>query len=777
MEKINKSETLRQILNGNRFTVNYYQREYRWGRKQIEQLIDDLTASFQSYYDSENHTDTSEVENYGYYYMGSIIRTGGIDREIIDGQQRLTSLTLLLIYLNNLLEERGETIDNVAPMIYSSKFGVKNFNIDVEDRRACFESLFKNEIDFTPENESSLNMLERYKDISDLFPDELKGAALPFFAYWVIERVLLLEIEAPTVDEANTIFVTMNDRGLSLNSAEMLKAFLLQQVTATQRGTVNDSWQKIIAHIKEYSDSEKSGIVNTEDVDFISMWLRGKYARTLRETKKGSRDEDYELLGDKFHEWVRQNAKVKMGLIKSEDFKTFVIVEMEQMSRIYLRTKAYSKKLTHGYEDIFYNANRDLNYQTMLMISAICATDKPDIFERKMKIVAAFVDIFASTRIFNYKKINYNSNKAILFKTMNRIRNTDVQTLGMILFSVLKEMDVSLDGILNFSLNQFTGRYMLHMLARFTAYVNTEMGNPSGFDQYMNRQSKNSYDIEHVLPDDYPTYADSFLDEREFNSYRASFGNLLILTKDKNRSYQKMPYSQKVELYLGDNVMAQSLNSKAYHNNPQFLQIAKRYNFTPYDIFCKESIKERQDLYIRLAYSLWDAEIIRELAGGWLEPEKEEIVFGGSGTNYNVEYAGRSWADAVKYGFLSACGPLAKTLYKIKKGDRIFCHVAGEGFLGVGLCSNTAQQLCDFKVTYNEERLNLINMELDDPSLLSRISGDEPELCVGVKWLKYVNNIEDGYWEKGMTALPGIAYVLNDGKTHKKVMEHFHITD
>ena len=129
MEKINKSETLRQILNGNRFTVNYYQREYRWGRKQIEQLIDDLTASFQSYYDSENHTDTSEVENYGYYYMGSIIRTGGNDREIIDGQQRLTSLTLLLIYLNNLLEERGETIDNVAPMIYSSKFGVKNFNI------------------------------------------------------------------------------------------------------------------------------------------------------------------------------------------------------------------------------------------------------------------------------------------------------------------------------------------------------------------------------------------------------------------------------------------------------------------------------------------------------------------------------------------------------------------------------------------------------------------------------------------------------------------------
>ena len=67
-------------------------------------------------------------------------------------------------------------------------------------------------------------MLERYQDIEEYFPEDLKGEVLPFFTYWLIERVLLLEIDTPSEDEAHTIFLTMNDRGLSLNSAEMMKA-------------------------------------------------------------------------------------------------------------------------------------------------------------------------------------------------------------------------------------------------------------------------------------------------------------------------------------------------------------------------------------------------------------------------------------------------------------------------------------------------------------------------------------------------------------------------
>src|SRR5574344_1108645 len=114
MDKIQNTKELKSLLSKQSFTVNYYQREYRWGRKQIEQLIDDLSNSFLEYYNGLDtnqkpyeHTTTQEIANYGYYYMGSIIRTMGNNNEIIDGQQRLTSITLLLIYLKNLVKGKN----------------------------------------------------------------------------------------------------------------------------------------------------------------------------------------------------------------------------------------------------------------------------------------------------------------------------------------------------------------------------------------------------------------------------------------------------------------------------------------------------------------------------------------------------------------------------------------------------------------------------------------------------------------------------------------------
>ena len=299
MEKINKTETLSEILSNKTFTVNVYQREYRWGRKQIEQMINDLYDTFIVDYEAGKHESTKEVQSYGYYFMGSIIRTGDDStREIIDGQQRLTSLTLLLMYINRALHDNGNyKLDSMIPcMIYSSPFGDgKTFNIDVPDRTECMENLYEGNTNFTPQNESSQTLLDRYGDIVDLFPTDITAEVLPYFAFWVIHKVLLLEIVTPSEKEATTIFITMNDRGLSLNSAEMLKAYVLNEVASDDKPKVNKQWQDIVNSIKNAAGADQSGVVNTADVDFISVWLRGKYARTLREGKKDSADKDYEV--------------------------------------------------------------------------------------------------------------------------------------------------------------------------------------------------------------------------------------------------------------------------------------------------------------------------------------------------------------------------------------------------------------------------------------------------------------------------------------------------
>lgn len=778
MNKIDKTDTLAKILSQRQFSVDVFQREYRWGRKQIEQMISDFQDTFEEYYDPETHDTPAEVMNYGYYYMGCIICTGGSPIKIIDGQQRLTSLTLLLIYLNNLQKDQaaqGYRMVKIEDLIFADHYGIESFNIDVDERQDCLRALLKNDLNYQPDNESSQNMIDRYKDIADLFPDELKGEALEYFIYWLKEKVLLLEIDTPSDDEAHTIFLTMNDRGLSLNSAEMMKAYVMQQITEMDRLAVNHKWQDNINRIKSASSYDTSGVVNTEDVEFISTWLRAKYAQTLREGKRGASDEDFELLGEKFHTWVRSNAKSKMGLNKSSDYKTLILTEMTRVTDLYLKIREYGNKLTPDYEEVFYNANRDLNYQAMLIIAAIRNDDGEDEVKRKIQMVSKFVDDFASIRIFNFKKVNWNTNKYLLFRVMKDIRNQDCRTVGMTLVRALRRMDVSIDAITKFSLNQFSGRYMLHLLARFTSYVNVKMGNPSQFDTYVDRKMKgNTYDIEHILPDDYDSYRDAFADSDDFLTSRQMIGDLIILTRDKNRSYQAMKYQDKVQKYIGDNVLAQALNDTAYQNNPQFIAVAKQYGFRPMmDAFNKDTIAERAKTYLEMAVDIWDPNAIKEIAGGWVDEEEKEFFKNEKAREFTVEYYGKSWPDALKYGFLSAnIGGTGKYLQNVQAGDIVYCHIAGAGFVGIGECIAAAIPMKEFMVSVDGSETSIDKAPWVDQTLKANLDVDN-EIFIRVEWKSYVEDQNDGYWEKGMTSVPMVAYMLSDQSTHKKVREHF----
>lgn len=125
MQKIDKTDVLKKILSGRRFTVDYFQREYRWGRKQIEQMISDFQGTFED---------------------------------------------LLLIYLNNLQKAQETSQDEIIKlddMIFDTHFGKKTFNIDVPEREKCMYALFNGDSSYVADNESAQNMLDRYADIED----------------------------------------------------------------------------------------------------------------------------------------------------------------------------------------------------------------------------------------------------------------------------------------------------------------------------------------------------------------------------------------------------------------------------------------------------------------------------------------------------------------------------------------------------------------------------------------------------------------------------------
>ncbi len=179
------AKNIRSLLGGTKFAIDYYQREYRWEKKQITELLDDLCDEFLKSHEAGN--ERSAVENYRHYFLGSIIISEKEGRKfIIDGQQRLTSLTLLLIHIYSQLDD-DEQKKEIANLIFSYKMGKRSFNLDVDERTACMDALFTGQpFDENGQPESVVNILSRYQDIEEQFPGELANKTLPYFADWLM---------------------------------------------------------------------------------------------------------------------------------------------------------------------------------------------------------------------------------------------------------------------------------------------------------------------------------------------------------------------------------------------------------------------------------------------------------------------------------------------------------------------------------------------------------------------------------------------------------------
>ena len=381
MKKIDGTpKTIRELFTGIKYTIHYYQREYQWQTKQIEELIEDLTEEFFEFYSDQD--ERGKVLEYDHYFMGSIVLTAD-DNAIIDGQQGLTSLTLLLIYLYHQLEDEEERAE-VLQLIYSKKAETKTFNIHVPEmpeRYAVMNALLQDEyMDVTKHSETIRNIYNRYADIKAIMNDTLPKEALDIFKDWLIDNVDFIRIVAQTEQDAHKIFVLMNDRGLSLTPTKMLKGYLLSKIENNiVRQQANDLWKKRILELK--------GLGKEEESDFIKNWIRSQYAETIRERKKNALPGDFDTIGIAFHKCVREH-NTQMKLVKSKDFEDFVLKQFDKFSQIYLGLKKYSLNITKGFEYVFYNADRNFTLQYQLILAAIDPSETKEESDKKIKLVS-----------------------------------------------------------------------------------------------------------------------------------------------------------------------------------------------------------------------------------------------------------------------------------------------------------------------------------------------------------------------------------------------------
>jgi len=611
------AKTIRALLGGAKFAIDYYQREYRWETKHITELLDDLTEKFLESHQEGN--DRSAVELYGHYFLGSIIISNKDGRKyIIDGQQRLTSLTLLLIHLYRLLDDE-EQKGQLSDLIFSQKFGKRSFNLDVPERRLCMEALFTGEpFDERGQPESVINILRRFHDIEERFPVELSGEALPYFADWLIENVHLVEITAYSDADAYTIFETMNDRGLSLTPTDMLKGYLLANITdAELRKEASHVWRSCVAELQQ--------IDKEEDADSIKAWLRSQYAQKIRERKKNAKPEDFDRIGTEFHRWVRDSCNL-ICLKKSEDYFQFITRDFDFYSHTYLGCIAASRTLTQGLEPIFFNAQNGFTLQYMLLLAPLRPTDSEEIVRQKLYLVARFLDILLAWRLWNFRSITYSTMQYSMFLIMRSIRGLEPEALAHKLYERLNEEQETFinnshhhrPGV-GFYLHQQNRSYLHRILARLTDYVETQSGLPSHYAEYVRDSGRNRYEVEHIWANHPEQHEDEFDHPEDFGEQRNRIGGLLLLPKSFNASYSDLPYDKKLPHYNTQNLLARSLHAQCYQHNPGFMKLINETGlpFRPHAEFRKADLDERCELYRQLAEQVWNpADLLKDFTSG-----------------------------------------------------------------------------------------------------------------------------------------------------------------
>lgn len=614
-----KARTVSEVLKGKRYGIDYYQREYRWQRKQAKELVDDLTAQFlQSHRPSNSR---GAVAQYGNYFLGSIIlseRDGQLF--IVDGQQRLTTLTLLLLLLHRRQGQRPDRV-RLEDLIYSERFGEQAFNLAVDDRRVIMTALFNGEVpDTSDASESVQTIVARFADLQELLDElgeELDEAALPYFCDWLAEKVYLIEIRAASDEDAYTIFETMNDRGLSLSPLDMLKGYLLANISDVgQRNEAARLWRERMEALRKLGKDE--------DTDGVKAWLRARYANSVRKRGPGAQNQDFERIGTEFHRWVGQHAD-DLGLHHGDDYFRFVCEEMVFYTRQYERIRKASLKPEEGLEPVYHVACFNFSLQYPLLLSPLRVTDAPDIVKRKLRAVAIFLDILLARRAVNYLSMTYGAMSYAVFLILRDVRGKDLAELVAILTARLDEQgcdfggtsDQRRNGFTGFGLNQWSMRYIKVLLARMTAYLEAASGLRSQTSDYL-VDGRGRFEIEHIWADHPERHTDEFASPAEFAEWRNRFGGLLLLPKTFNASYGDLPYEEKRQHYLSQNLLARSLHEQCYERHPGFLDYIHQQGlpFKALPQFRKADLESRQQLYRQLADRVWDPQqLARELPG------------------------------------------------------------------------------------------------------------------------------------------------------------------
>lgn len=541
------------------YHIPTYQRPYAWSEEETEILFDDLVDFFE----------TEQSDN---YFLGSIVLKKEENKplsDVIDGQQRLTTLTILIAVIasyltgedrascNTYLRDPGNPLIGVPPQPRLHLREKDHTFFEKYIQNVQLDALMMLDIKKLP-TEAQQHIYANCKSIMERIQKHFKNDASKIrgFCSFVLTRCYLVAVYTPSQQSAFRVFSVMNSRGLDLQTTDIVKADIIGKLPQNEQGYYTEKWE----------DLE----VETTRAGFNEVFMHTRMIFSKTKAKKN--------LLDEFREYV----------LKTVDAKSLIDDVLEPYAEAYTILKNIKYVSTHKSEEIneyLYWLNKIDNSDWMPVAIKFFAEygNEPEYilwFIQQLERLASFLHITAqgiNARIDRYK--------SILEEMDAQPKHTFDRKLESIQLSNTEKEQflMALDG----EIYKMTGKRRNYVLLRLDSFVSCG-GKKSDY-------SPNVLTIEHILPqkvDDGSEWGSLWpdIDERAFWLNRIA--NLVPLTRRHNSEAQNFDFDRKKNTYFkGRN------GTTSY---PLTTQVIDVIQWSP------ETVQARQEKLIATFRDAWD---------------------------------------------------------------------------------------------------------------------------------------------------------------------------
>lgn len=586
------------------YVVPDYQREYVWGEREVRQLLDDINEQVGAGSQSE-------------YFIGTVLVSPGSRRgefDVIDGQQRLTTLFLLLSALKQKFrgEPQHQTINALLSTSYTDAQGDTRTSLKLDPRYENASEVVQAIIaaDATAEdtrNHLDAKGIQRFGSLENLlaaygtihtYLDENYQDAASRKRYWgyLATNVVFIQISTE-VSSALKIFETINERGVGLNPMDLLKNLLFTRVQKDEFSKLKDEWKKITKPL------EKAG---EKPLRFLRYFLMANYV--IDNARK-----DHIVREDEIYDWLTKEANAKLCGYRDEPF-------------VFIRKLIRGVDLFIGFSQSLGNDGKPNDRMAtmqrlcgsafsmhFILLMAAAPLPKP-LFDHFVAQLESFLFTYIFTRTATKDLERSFSVWADEMRDIASARPSEqTQKLNDFIAarfqSGITDREVELsDALRRYSLasmQKYRTRYLLAKLTQFVEMAYQGLTSPGSLEPFM------TLEIEHILPDTpTPELTTSFTQanpDAPYDEYKTRLGNLTLLEKPINVVASNGFFEAKKPEYRNcGNYLTRSLVELAnVGKNSSITRINKRLR--SFDSWGAKSIDERQAMLIELSREIWKA--------------------------------------------------------------------------------------------------------------------------------------------------------------------------